>query len=260
MGCLTEKPETLLPARAYRILARAVFPATAPRCRPARRGRVGRWPAVFPDLPGRQGTVARGRGNVVRFLLPPGGAVLCNLGRPVSLAGAIAPATALRWHQDRSGAKAPGQRPPRPRRALRPRRVGRWPAVSPDLPVYGAPSRAGGETRCVSPPGVAVLCNPGNPISLAGAIAFATPQCRLPAGGRSDYFFSTRLTRMRHFPRAARDRDVLLPGQSCSNAASHQRYRRGQADQCRQQSPFAPVHHYRSWFGNRLGGRSISIT
>ena len=48
------------------------------------------------------------------------------------------------------GPKAPGQRPPRHRRALRPRRVGRWPLCLPDLPVYRVPSRAGGETRCVS--------------------------------------------------------------------------------------------------------------
>jgi len=54
---------------------------------------------------------------------------------PVTLAVAIAPATALRWLQDRPGAKAPGQRPPRPWRALRTRRVGRWPLCLPDLPV-----------------------------------------------------------------------------------------------------------------------------
>jgi hypothetical protein len=70
--------------------------------------------------------------------------------RVASMVGAIAPATALRWDQDRPGAKAPGQRPTRPWRALRSRRVGRWPALFPDLPVYRAPSRAGGETRCVS--------------------------------------------------------------------------------------------------------------
>jgi len=60
------------------------------------------------------------------------------------MAGAIAPATALRWHQDQPGATAPGQRPPRPRRALCTRRIGRWPAFLPDLPVCGAPSRTGG--------------------------------------------------------------------------------------------------------------------
>jgi len=47
------------------------------------------------------------------------------------MAGAIAPATLLRWHQDRPGAKAPGQRPPHHRRALCIRRVGRWPFVVP---------------------------------------------------------------------------------------------------------------------------------
>jgi hypothetical protein len=48
------------------------------------------------------------------------------------------------------GATGPGQRPLRPRRALPARRVGRWPLCRPDPPVYRAPSRAGGETRCVS--------------------------------------------------------------------------------------------------------------
>ncbi len=42
------------------------------------------------------------------------------------------------------GPKPPGQRPPRPRRALLARRVGRWPLCLPDVLVYGAPSRAGG--------------------------------------------------------------------------------------------------------------------
>jgi hypothetical protein len=49
-----------------------------------------------------------------------------------------------------AGGQSPGRRPPRPRRALRPRRVGRWPALRVDLPVYRAPSCTGGETRCVS--------------------------------------------------------------------------------------------------------------
>jgi hypothetical protein len=51
---------------------------------------------------------------------------------------------------DQPGAAAPGQRPPRLRRALRTRRAGRWPLLLPDLPVYRGPSRAGGETQCVS--------------------------------------------------------------------------------------------------------------
>ena len=42
------------------------------------------------------------------------------------------------------GAKAPGQRPPRPWRALLARRVGRWPLYLPELPVYRAMSRTGG--------------------------------------------------------------------------------------------------------------------
>jgi hypothetical protein len=50
-----------------------------------------------PGPAGLRGTVPHGRGNAVRFLFPPGGAVFPTMpGCPVSLAGAIAPATALR--------------------------------------------------------------------------------------------------------------------------------------------------------------------
>jgi len=53
------------------------------------------------------------------------------------------------WHSAKMtpgqpSAKAPGQRPPRPWRALRPRRVGRLSLSLPDPPVYRAPFRAGG--------------------------------------------------------------------------------------------------------------------
>ena len=66
------------------------------------------------------------------------------------LAGAIAPAKVLRWDQDQPGAKAPGQRPPGPAGASR-RSGRRWPTLFPNLPVNGAPSRAGGETRVAFP-------------------------------------------------------------------------------------------------------------
>jgi hypothetical protein len=72
------------------------------------------------------------------------------------------------------GPKAPGQRPTRPRRALRPRRVGRWPLSLLDLRVYKAPFRAGGgnagRVSCSRPDGRSRGC----PESLAGAIAPAT--------------------------------------------------------------------------------------
>ena len=72
----------------------------------------------------------------------------------IALAKAIAFATAIRCDQDRPGATAPGQRPTRHWRALRTRRVGRWPLFFPDLPVCRAPSRAGGGTavRFLFPP------------------------------------------------------------------------------------------------------------
>jgi len=67
-----------------------------------------------------------------------------------SMAGAIAPATALRWHQHQPGATAPGQRPTRPWRALLACRVGRWPLLVRVAQVLVAAFRAGGETRRVS--------------------------------------------------------------------------------------------------------------
>jgi len=148
-------------------LAGAIAPATAPRrdqdqpgakapgqrpTRPRRAlrpRRVGRWPLSFPDLP-LYGAPSR-TGGETRVAFP----VPARTGEgtfTAAMAGAIAPATALRWHQDQPGAKAPGQLPSRPRRALRPRRVGRWPALLPDLPVYRAPPRrGGGETRVAFP-------------------------------------------------------------------------------------------------------------
>jgi len=79
-----------------------------------------------------------------------------------SLAGAIAPATALRWDQDRPWAKASGQRPTRPWRALRPRRVGRWPLLVPDRRIYRAPCRAGGgnAVRFLIPPALTKALSP----------------------------------------------------------------------------------------------------
>jgi len=92
--CLTEKQEPLPPARAFRILAGAIAPATAPRCPLSGRGpkapgqrpprprralparRVGRWPVGVPGSAGLRGTVARGRGKRgSRFLIPPKGAI-----------------------------------------------------------------------------------------------------------------------------------------------------------------------------------------
>ena len=61
-----------------------------------------------------------------------------------SMAGAIAPATSPRWDEDQPGAKAPGQRPTRPRRALLARRAGRWPLLFPGQAVFRAAFRTGG--------------------------------------------------------------------------------------------------------------------
>ena len=77
-----------------------------------------------------------------------GGTCSCQTGKPEGFPRRFWPGPSPRPCGARAayppGAKAPGQRPPRPRRSLRPRRVGRWPAIVPDLPVCGAASRAGG--------------------------------------------------------------------------------------------------------------------
>jgi len=83
------------------------------------------------------------------------------------------------------GPKAPGQRPPRPRRALPARRVGRWPLCLLDLPVFREPSRAGGGNamRFLFPPGRATALSP-----LQWQGPSPLPQCCAgsgPAGGQS---------------------------------------------------------------------------
>ena len=132
--------------------------AEAPGQRPPRpwralcSGRVGRWPLSLPDLPVHRAPSRAGGETRVAFPVPArtGEGTLT-----ASMAGAIAPATVLRRDQDRPGAQSPRSAPApppasaRPWRALCSGRVGRWPLSLPDLPVYRAPCRAGGETRCV---------------------------------------------------------------------------------------------------------------
>jgi hypothetical protein len=104
------------------------------------------------------------------------------------MAGAIAPATVSRRSLARRGPKAPGQRPPRPRRALLARRVGRWPLLFPDLPIYGEPSRAGGgnAVRFLIPPGSGEQseCEPPAPLPWQGPSPLPQrPADPWPAGG-----------------------------------------------------------------------------
>jgi len=140
--------------------------ATAPGQRPTRPWRalrprrVGRWPLLVPDLPIYRGPFRAGGGNAGRVSgsRPEGRSPGC----PVSQAGAIAPATALRWDQDRPGAKAPGQRPTR--RALLARRVGRWPFVVPGpTDLQGTVPRGRGKrgSRFPFPPGGVFSGMPG---------------------------------------------------------------------------------------------------
>ncbi len=140
-------------------MAEAIAPATAPCCprasrglkppasaRPAPGGRFA--PAgsgaglCLPEPAGLQGTVPLGRGEMrVAFPVPARDGLKhlhrCN-GR------GHRPCHSAMLPPGQPGAKAPGQRPPRHRRALCTRRVGRWPLPVPDLPVYRAPSRTGG--------------------------------------------------------------------------------------------------------------------
>ncbi len=79
-----------------------------------------------------------------------------------AMAKAIALATASRCLKRAGGPKAPRSAPAPPWRALLARRVGRWPALFPDLPVYRGPSRTGGgnAVRFLVPPGEAGVLSP----------------------------------------------------------------------------------------------------
>jgi hypothetical protein len=153
-------------------MAGAIAPATAPRC-PLPAGGQSPRPAPAPPPagasrpPGRalasavpgpaglQGTVPHGRGKRGAFPVP------------ARVADAVSP---LQWQGPsplprrnvacrQPGAKAPARCPTRPSRPARPRRVGRWPALFPDLPVCRAPSHTGGgnAVRFLAPPGLAAL-------------------------------------------------------------------------------------------------------
>jgi hypothetical protein len=136
----------------------------------ARPAHGGRWPFVVPGPTDLQGTVPRGREKRAAF---PGPARRGESTVTASLAGAIAPATTLRRDQDRPGAKAPGQRPTRPRRALRPRRVGRWPSVVPGpAGLRGTVAQGRGKRRAFPSP--AHTDESTVTASVAGAIAPAT--------------------------------------------------------------------------------------
>ncbi len=136
-------------------------PATGGRFSPAGSGAGLSWCPWTCRSTGQRRARAGKRGS--RFLIPPGVAFLRTSGCPVSLAGAIAPATAPRWDQDQPGATAPGQRPTRPRRALPARRVGRWPSVVPEpAGLQGTVPRGRGKrgSRFPIPPGLAKALSP----------------------------------------------------------------------------------------------------
>jgi hypothetical protein len=170
--------------------------AKAPGQRPPRHRRallarrVGRWPSlrwVRRSLPRRSAGAGETRVAFPCSRPETGWKVVPCVPPPHGKGHRLCHSATLPLRQP--GAKAPGQRPPRPWRALLARRVGRWPAlrwVRRSLPHRSA---GAGETRCVSlfPPGDGVedaaLRSPPTPAAMAKAIAFATPQ-RCPSASR----------------------------------------------------------------------------
>jgi len=139
-------------------MAGAIAPATAPRWHQARPGAQSPRPApappsagasrppgralasVSPGPAGLQGTVARGRGKRDAFPVPArtGEGTLT-----AAMAGAIAPATVLRCPLPSRGPKPPASARPATGGRFAPAGSGAGLSLFPDLPVYGAPSRAG---------------------------------------------------------------------------------------------------------------------
>jgi CspA family cold shock protein len=147
--------------------AQSPRPAPAPPPAGASRPPGRALASAIPGPADLQGTVPHGRGNAVRFPIPP---APTNAPSPMHWQG---PSPLPLPNSDTW--PAGGQCPPRPRRALPARRVGRWPALCLDLPIHGEPSRTGGgnAVRFGVPPGEA-LAMPECPVSLAGVIAPAT--------------------------------------------------------------------------------------
>ncbi len=163
--------------------------------RPAARraeGGDGRGAGPGQDPAQDRGTRKRpGGGNAVRFLGLPGagvdGQTLGGPPRPNGKGHRLCHSATVT--PNGPGAKAPGQRTPRQRRALRTRRGLRRPVVSRVATVLTRASRAGGgnAVRFLAPPGVGVGCAEVGfvmrrivrplairPAPMAKAIAFAT--------------------------------------------------------------------------------------
>jgi hypothetical protein len=99
-----------------------------------------------------QGTVAHGRGKRRAF---PHSARTDKSSSTASMAGAIAPATALRCPLASRGPKPPASARPAPGGRFSPAGSGAGLSLFPDLPVYRAPYRTGGgnAVRFLFPPG-----------------------------------------------------------------------------------------------------------
>jgi len=112
--------------------------------------------SVVPGPAGPQGTVARGRRKRrSRFLIPPAGSEALS---PLQWQGPSPLPLRQTGIRTSRGPKAPGQRPPRLRRALCTRRAGRWPCVVPGpAGLQGTVARGRGKrgSRFLFPPGQA---------------------------------------------------------------------------------------------------------
>ena len=219
-------------ARALRILAAAIAPATEPRCPLAHRGpkppasaRPAHGRRFAPagsgaglswrlDRPIYRAPYRAGGGNAVRFLFPPGD---MNALSPLLWQGPSPLPQRCAGIRTSRGPKPPASARPA-RRALLARRVGRWPLFFPDLPVDRAPSRAGGETR-VAFPDPARRGESTVTAAMAKAIAFAKAQrsshARPALGGRWPLSFTDLPVRPEAAPDCARpeyaDGNAALP-------------------------------------------------
>jgi len=141
-------------------MAGAIAPATAPQRDQDRPGAQSPRPAPAPPPAGasrppgralafRGARTHRSTGHCparagetrARFLIPP---ELKQAPAPLHWQGPSPLPQRRAGIRTGRGPKTPSQRPPRPWRALRSRRVGRWPLSLPDLRLYRAMFRAGG--------------------------------------------------------------------------------------------------------------------
>jgi hypothetical protein len=164
--------------------AQSPRPAPAPPSAGASRPPGRALASVGAGGDGLCGSVPRGRGKRSAFPVPArSGGFPDHAGMPGPSGGGHRPCHITTLILGPPGAKAPGQRPPRPRRELFARRVGRWPAVGAGgTGPGGSVARRRGKRHAFP-----VSAQRGNPFPRIGKI--------FPAVRRSDCFFSALPTR-----------------------------------------------------------------